>query len=102
MAATAVQAQLSNDTKLVAQRDGLASGNARTPTADRVFERHFAVITPVLRNKPHEAIQVELGAPVEDAHCAFEAQELLGIAFQLGRGHDCCHVGNGSETSRSD
>lgn len=60
------------------------------------------MITPVLRDKIHEAIQVELGAPVDDAHRALEAQELLGIAPQFVGGHNRGHVGTGSETWRSD
>jgi hypothetical protein len=31
------------------------------------------MITPVPRDKVHEAIQVELGTPVDDAHRALEA-----------------------------
>ena len=70
--------------------------------ADGVFERYFATIAPALRDQIHEAIQVKLGAPVDDAHRALEAQELLDIAPQLGGGHNRGHAGTGSETSRSD
>ena len=58
------------------------------------------MIVPVLSDKAHELIEDELGAPVGNAHCTLEAQELLRIVGQLVCGHRR-HVGTGSETSRS-
>jgi hypothetical protein len=46
---------------------------ARAPAPHRVVEYNLAVVAPVLRDKPHEAVKNELGALIFDAHGALEA-----------------------------
>src|SRR5947209_13319579 len=99
MAATE-QAKLPHDAELVAKRDGFASGDSSAPSCDHGIELDLAVIAPALRDKPNEAIENELAAPVRDPHCTLEAQELLRIPVQPVRRHSR-HVGTGREMSRS-
>jgi hypothetical protein len=98
MAATE-QAKLPHNAELVA-KDGLASGNSCAPSYYRVIKRDLAVVTPPLGDKANEAVEHELAAPIGDAHCALEAQELLRIPSQLVGCHRG-HVGTGNEMSRS-
>src|SRR6266853_4212895 len=100
MAATE-QAKLPHDAELVAKADGLASGGSCAPSCYRLIERDLAVVAPPLSDKANEAVEHELAAPVGNAHCALEAQELLRIPGQPVGCHRR-HVGTGNEISRSD
>ena len=97
-----MQAELADDPELVAHRDRLASGDPGNPAGYRLVECYFAVDAPAGRDKAHEAVEDELGAPVAYPHGVFEAQELLRIPGQFGGRHAGGHFGTGSETSRRD
>jgi hypothetical protein len=98
--AAAEQTKLSYYSELIAEGDGLASGDSGAPSCYRLIESDLAVVAPPLRDKANETVEYELTTPVGDAHCALEAQELLRIPAQLVGGH-CHHVGTGNEMSRS-